>query len=69
MIKRYSRPEMSEIWSEQAKFETWLKIELIVCEVQAQLGLIPAEALSTIKSKARFDIKRINEIEAEVQQQ
>lgn len=66
MIDRYTRPEMASIWSDEAKFETWLEVELAVCEAQAELGLIPKEAPPQIRKKARFDIARINEIEAEV---
>jgi adenylosuccinate lyase len=57
---------MSALWSEQSKFQSWLTVELAVCEAQAELGVIPADALSIIKKKAAFDVKRINAIEAEV---
>lgn len=63
MIPRYTRPEMANIWTEQRKFETWLEIELAVCEVLADLGEIPAEAVKEIKEKASFDVNRINELE------
>jgi adenylosuccinate lyase len=66
LIDRYTRPEMGAIWSEQAKFQTWLDVEIAVCEAQAELGVIPREAVPDIKSKAKFDIARIKEIEAEV---
>ncbi len=66
MIRRYTRPEMGELWSETSKFATWLEVELAVCEAQAQLGLVPKEAFEQIKAKARFDIARIDEIELEV---
>ncbi|MEW6685391.1 MAG: adenylosuccinate lyase [Candidatus Edwardsbacteria bacterium] len=66
MIERYILPQMRFIWSEGNKFQTWLKVELLVCEAQAKLGFIPPKALKTIKNKARFDIQRINQIEAEV---
>lgn len=67
MIARYTRPRMGAIWSEQHKFETWLRVELLACEAQHKLGRIPAEDLRAIKEKAGFDIGRIAEIEAEVQ--
>ncbi len=57
---------MGGLWTEQYKFETWLRVEIAVCEAQAELGLIPAEAVEAIKAKAQFDPKRILEIEAEV---
>lgn len=63
MIDRYTLPKMREIWSEQNKFDNWLKVELAVCEAWAQLGKIPRKSLSTINRKAKFSIKRINEIE------
>ncbi len=63
MIPRYTRPEMAEIWSDQRKFETWLEIELLVCEALARSGQIPAEAAREIREKARFDVRRVEEIE------
>jgi len=64
MIPRYSRPEMARLWSQDAKYEAWLKVELAVCEVYAKRGIIPVDALGRIKSKARVDAARIDEIEA-----
>ncbi|HEV8227528.1 MAG TPA: adenylosuccinate lyase [Methylomirabilota bacterium] len=64
MIPRYSRPEMARLWSQDAKYEAWLKVELAVCEVYAKRGIIPAEALGRIKAKARVSASRIDEIEA-----
>lgn len=66
MISRYSRPEMAALWSDESKFQCWLEVEIAVCEAQAELGVIPKEAVADIKAKARFDLKRIDEIEAEV---
>ncbi len=63
MISRYTLPEMGALWSEQNKFHKWLDVELAVCEVHAQMGTIPAEALREIKARARFTVERINEIE------
>jgi adenylosuccinate lyase len=63
MISRYTRPEMAKIWTEQRKFETWLEIELLVCEALSKLGEIPAQAVRVIREKACFDVNRINEIE------
>src|SRR5713101_2752938 len=64
MIPRYSRPEMSRIWTPEAKYDAWLKVELAVCEVYAKRGIIPADALGRIKAGARIDAARIDEIEA-----
>jgi len=64
MIARYSRPEMARLWSQEAKYDAWLKVELAVCEVYAKCGLIPADALARIKAGARVDAARIDEIES-----
>lgn len=66
MIERYTRPGFSGIWSDANKYRKWLDVELAVCEAQAQLGVIPREALDEIKSKATFDTRRITEIEKTV---
>src|SRR4051812_10538214 len=63
MIERYTLPEMGAVWSLQNKFQKWLDVEIAVCEVHAEDGIIPPEALAEIKSKAAFTIERINEIE------
>lgn len=63
MIERYTLEEMGRVWSEQTKYEKWLRIEVLACEAQAKLGNIPGQALEEIKEKARFDIARIAEIE------
>ncbi len=66
MIDRYSRPQMTLIWTEESKIKSWLEVELAVCEVQNSLGKIPDSDWQAIKSQANFDAKRIKEIEAEV---
>ena len=66
MIARYTRPEMGKIWTEQAKYRTWLEIEILACEAQSSLGNIPMEAVRNIREKAKFDVGRIEQIEAEV---
>lgn len=63
MIERYTLPEMGKIWSEQFKLETWLKVELLACEARTKLGFIPKNEFEEIKSKANFDLKRVQEIE------
>ena len=63
MISRYTLPEMGALWSEQNKFQKWLEVELAVCEVHAEMGTIPGEALEQIKARASFSVERINEIE------
>ena len=57
---------MGELWSDLFKYKTWLRVEIAVCEAQAELGHIPPEAVEEIKAKADFDPQRILEIEAEV---
>ncbi|HEY9764467.1 MAG TPA: adenylosuccinate lyase [Trichocoleus sp.] len=66
LIERYTLPEMGELWTELYKYKTWLRVEIAVCEAQAELGYIPQDAVDEIKAKANFDPKRILEIEAEV---
>ena len=61
MIERYSRPQMKRVWSDETKFNKWLKVEIAVCEAWAKLGIIPREAVPKIKL-ARVNIKRMEEI-------
>jgi len=63
MIERYSRPEMAGIWSEEGKYRRWLDVEIAVCEVHAENGVIPADALAEIREKAAVDPARVAEIE------
>jgi len=66
VIERYSRPEMAAIWTDAGRFERWLAVELAVCEVHAERGLIPAASMEAIRSRAAVDPARVAEIEAEV---
>ena len=66
MIPRYSRKEISEIWEPKNKFKIWLKIEILICEALNKLGKVPTKSLKVIKKKAKFDEKRIDEIEKDV---
>ena len=63
MIPRYSRNEMSWIWSPENRYQRWLDIEILACEAKADLWQIPQEALKNIKTRAAIDIARIEEIE------
>jgi len=63
MIDRYTLPEMGALWSEETKFQKWLDVEIAVCEVHAEMGTIPRDALEQIRSRAAFSVARINEIE------
>ncbi|HBF34706.1 TPA: adenylosuccinate lyase, partial [Candidatus Sumerlaeota bacterium] len=66
MIERYSLPELIDLWSEHSKFQSWLDVEIAACEAWAERGEIPADALAEIREKAKFDVARIDEIEATV---
>jgi adenylosuccinate lyase len=63
MIDRYSRKEMSAIWTEHNQFQSWLEVELAVCKAWSELGHIPKEDVDLLYEKAGFDIERIKEIE------
>ena len=63
MIKRYTNPEMGAIWSDQRRYETWLEVELAAAEAMAEAGIVPADAARELRSRAGFDIARIEEIE------
>jgi adenylosuccinate lyase len=57
MIDRYTLPEMGALWSEQNKFQKWLDVEIAVCEVHAEMGTIPRDALEQIKARAKFSVR------------
>ena len=63
MIPRYTLAEMGALWSERARFERMLEVELAVCRAQARRDQVPAEALAVIEARARVDVDRIAEIE------
>ena len=63
MIERYTRPEMGKIWEDEFKYSTWLQIEILACEARAKLGEIPESDVEVIRDRAKFDVKRILEIE------
>ncbi len=66
MIERYTRPELKKIWSEENKYTVWLTVEIAAAEALSELKQIPKESLQIIKQKAKFDIKRIEEVDKEV---
>ena len=66
MIPRYSRPEMTKIWEPENKFRIWFEIEAHACDAQANLGTIPEAAAKRVWERGKFDVERIDEIEAEV---
>ena len=66
MIPRYSRPEMTAVWSPETRFRIWFEIEAYACDALAEIGVIPKEAAKAIwekGGKAKFDVARIDEIE------
>ena len=66
MISRYTDPEMGDIWTDENKYRTWLRVEVLACEAMHKLGLVPAADLKRIQSRADFDAARIDDIEREV---
>ncbi|MFN8139253.1 MAG: adenylosuccinate lyase [Fimbriimonadales bacterium] len=65
MIDRYCTPEMSGIWSRQAKYERWKQVEIAICKAHCEAGTLPAAALNTIEANAAFSLERCDEIEKE----
>lgn len=63
MIARYTRPEMAQLWSEEAQYRSWLEVELAACEAWAEIGIIPKEDAAKLRQNARFDMQRIHELE------
>lgn len=63
MIPRYSRPEMTEIWSAENRFRIWFEIEAHACDALASLGVIPQAAAKNVWKKGKWDVARIDEIE------
>ena len=66
MIPRYTREEMGQVWSDANKYSKWLEVELAATETLAEAGEVPAEAAAAIRSRAKADAARINELEAKV---
>ena len=66
MIPRYTRPEMAAIWAPENRFRIWLEIEAHACDAQAELGVIPKEAAQAVWQRGRFEVERIDQVEAEV---
>jgi len=64
MIARYTHPEMGRIWSDEHRYQTWLRVEVAAAEAMAESGIIPAEAARAIRERGAFDVARIDEIEA-----
>jgi adenylosuccinate lyase len=65
MIERYTRPAMGQIWSEENKLAKWLEVELLACEALAERGEVPRDAVARLRQRARVNVARMQEIEAQ----
>jgi len=66
LIARYTRAAMGRIWTEENKYQMWLEVELTTSEALAGFGIVPKEAAKALRERARVNVERISEIEAEV---
>jgi len=66
MIKRYSRKELTDIWSEENKYRIWLDVEIAAAQAMEKLGQIPKGVSSVVRKKAKINVKRIHQIESKV---
>ena len=66
MIARYSRKELTTIWSEENKYKIWLDVEIAAAQAMERLGQIPKGVSSTVRKKAKINVKRIHDIETKV---
>ena len=66
MIPRYSRPEMAALWTPETRFAIWLEIEMLALEAMAKAGLVPQSSVEAVRARAKFEVERIDAIEAEV---
>ncbi len=66
MIKRYSRKELADIWSEENKFKIWLDVEIAAAQAMESLNQIPKGVSSIVKKKTRINVKRIHQLESQV---
>src|SRR5215831_9235663 len=63
LIKRYTRPAMGAVWSDERRFQRWLDVEIAAMEAWVETGVVPAEAVAAVATSARVDVERIHEIE------
>ena len=66
MINRYSRKELTDIWSEENKYKIWLDVEIAAAQAMEKLNQIPKGVSSTVRKKAKINVKRIHQIESQV---
>jgi adenylosuccinate lyase len=67
MIPRYTHPEMGRIWTEQRRYESWLRVEVAAAEAMADVGMVPEDAARDLRERGTFDVARIEEIEQTTQ--
>lgn len=67
MIIRYTTKEMASIWTDQAKFQTWLEVELAVVQARCELGTYPRDVIERIRPLARFTVEKINELDRRIE--
>jgi adenylosuccinate lyase len=63
VIPRYALPEMSAMWSDRARLERWLEIEILAVEAWSRLGVVPEADARLVRERAAFDLERVNELE------
>ena len=66
MITRYSRKELTNIWSEENKYKIWLNVEITAAQAMEKLGQIPKGVSSIVKKRGKINVQRIHAIEAKV---
>ena len=66
MIERYSRKQLTDIWSEKNKYQIWLDVEVAAAEAMEKMGQIPKGVSSLVRKKAKINVKRIHQIESKV---
>ncbi|HVG27668.1 MAG TPA: hypothetical protein VM865_08695, partial [Acidobacteriaceae bacterium] len=66
MIPRYTRPEMHSVWSEQRRYENWLRVELAATDTLSRAGIVPADAAAALRTRASFTVDRIHTLENEL---
>src|SRR4051794_28378573 len=67
MLSRYTRPAIGAIWTDERKQASWLAVELAALDAWCELGVVPADAVTTIRARARVDVERAREIEQRTQ--
>ena len=66
MISRYSRKELTEIWSEENKYKIWLDVEIAAAQAMEKFKIIPKGVASVVRQRGKINVKRIHQIEDKV---